>query len=102
MNTQSFVKLVKTEARDFSIDWSQGSNSGVSNKTQKWIDQLSDDEKQMLKEVVTESIDNSLFRVFEILDGIKGDSESIELLIDNQKVAGSNCPQTHDIYAEEL
>ncbi len=103
MDGQSFTKLVKNEVRDFAIEWSLGNNSGVSEKVQKWLLQLSDEEKQFLREFVTEAIDNSLFRLFEIMDGVHTKSpEPFEASCTGEKVSGKGQPQLHDLYANEI
>lgn len=103
MDGESFTKLVKDEARDFAIEWSLGNNSGVSENVQKWVDHLSDNDKHFLREFVTVAIDNSLFQLFEIMDGVHTkSSEPIEASSIYGRISGKGLPQLHDLYANKI
>ena len=103
MDGESFTQLVKDEARDFSIEWSLGNNTGVSKNAQNWLNELSSQENQLLREIVVEAIDNCLFRVFEIMDGVHMKSfEPIEASTANGKISGKGLPQLHDLYANKI
>ncbi|MGF1733738.1 hypothetical protein [Photobacterium kasasachensis] len=103
MNGESFVQLIKEEARDFSIDWSEGSQSDISNDAQVWLSNLSEVEQSFVREIVTEAIDNSLFQLLEIMDGVHTKNQSpIEASCCNEIISGKNQPQLHDLYASKI
>ncbi|MBT4821496.1 MAG: hypothetical protein HON70_37655 [Lentisphaerae bacterium] len=100
MDGDLFTRLVKEEARDFAIEWSFGSDSGVSKNAQIWLLQLSGDERELLREIITEAVDHSLIRLFEIMDGVHGNSsEAIEASCAAERISGKGLPQLHDLYA---
>ncbi len=103
MDGSKFTELVKKEVRDFFIACSVGNNIGVSTKAQNWVNSLNEEEKILLQEVVAESIDNSLFKLYEIMDGVHPKNNiPIEASCNNEKISGKNVPQLHDIYASKI
>jgi len=103
MNIKSFLKLVKTESRDFSVDWALGNNSGVTDKSQTWLNNLSDKEKIILKEILEEAIDNSLINLFEILDGVHNkNKDRFEIKVAGNKLTDSKTKYLHDKYPSIL
>ncbi len=103
MDGNTFTQLIKDEARDFAIDWAEGNNIGVSAATQKWILSLSKKERTFLREVITESVDNSLIKLFEIMDGAHSkNSVPVEAICGSDKISGYSCSQLHDLYASKI
>ncbi len=103
MDGNAFTQLIKEEARDFAIDWAEGNNIGVSAVTQKWILGLSKNERIFLREVITESVDISLIKPFEIMDGVHSkNSDPVEAISGSDKISGSGCSQLHDLYASKI
>ncbi|WP_152006516.1 hypothetical protein [Desulfoluna spongiiphila] len=103
MDGNEFTKLIKEESRDFAIDWVEGNNIGVSTAAQEWVFGLSKNEKAFLREVVTESVDNSLFKLFEIMDGVHSkNSDPIKATCGSDTISGPGCSQLHDLYASKI
>ena len=103
MDGNAFTQLIKDESRDFAIDWAEGSNIGVSAAAQKWVLALSKEERSFLREVITESVDISLLKLFEIMDGVHSKkSKPIEATCGSDKISGPGCSQLHDLYASKI
>ncbi|QIR07680.1 hypothetical protein [Salinivibrio costicola] len=103
MNAEEFLILVKEQARDFSLDWAEGDNVGVSKSAQQWLNSLSVEEKIFLREILQESLDNAFFKVFEIMDGVHShNSTPIESSCSGTKISGKGCQQLHDLYANKI
>ena len=103
MNGEKFVELIKTESRDFTIDWALGNRSGVSAKVNTWLSNLPEEQKLLLKEVITEALDTSIFQVLEIMDGVHSkNSTPIEASSSNEAICGKGMPQLHDLYANKI
>ncbi len=103
MDGNAFTKLIKEESRDFAIDWAEGNDIGVSSAAQKWVLALSKKERIFLREIITESVDISLFKLFEIMDGVHSkNSDPIEANSGSDKISGSDCSQLHDLYANKI
>ena len=103
MNGEEFVELIKTESRDFTINWALGKNSGLSPKANDWLVNLSEEQREFLIEVLTEAVDSSIFKVLEIMDGVHcKNSTPIEASVGNEAVSGKGLPQLHDLYANKI
>ncbi|MGI2138182.1 hypothetical protein [Shewanella baltica] len=103
MNNEAFVNLIKKHSRDFTIDWAEGDNSGVTKEAQDWQSSLSIQEKAFLREIVTEALDNGIVNLLEIMDGVHPDNSCpIEASAGNNKISGQGCKQLHDLYAGKI
>ena len=102
MDADKFTTLIKEEARDFALDWSEGDNIGVSSKAQKWINTLSCENKNYLSEILEETVDISLIKLFEIMDGVhQKNLDPVEAKSGMDKISGKGCVQLHDLYASK-
>ncbi|SIO95398.1 hypothetical protein [Vibrio spartinae] len=103
MDADKFTILVKEQARDFSVEWSEGDNVGVSAQAQEWLNNLSSQHKALLREVLEETVDISLIKLFEIMDGVhSSNAEPVEASIGNSRISGKGCSQLHDLYASKI
>ena len=103
MDADKFTTLVKEQSRDFAIEWAEGEDVGVSDQAQEWLNGLSSVHKEFLREVLQETVDNSLIKLFEIMDGVHDkNSEPIEASIGASKISGKGCHQLHDLYANKI
>lgn len=103
MNSNDLMNLIIRNARNHTIDWMTGNNAGVSSRAQDWLNSMSEDEKVLLLEVVTEAIDLSMIRTLEIIDGVQSEPEHpVDLYYNGQKLASLNNEQLHDLYAGKV
>lgn len=103
MDNEAFVNLIKKHSRDFAIDWAEGDNSGITKDAQAWKSGLSNKEKAFLREIITESLDNGINSLLEIMDGVHPENPCpIEASVGSTKISGQGCKQLHDLYAGKI
>ena len=103
MDADTFLELIKEEARNLAIDWSVGDNVGVSKEAQNWLNNLPDNERKFIQEIVTESVDLSIFRYLEIMDGVHcKNKKPIEARHESEVISGYGALQLHDLFASKI
>ena len=107
MTSEEFVKLVREESRDFAIEWESGSPPDRDKKISTWLLSLPANEREYIQIMIASAVDNSIFKIMEILDGLHTE-QKLQVRVEKnhngewQNVSGPGCKQLHDLFADEL
>ena len=117
MNAEQFIQLLVRYVRDTSIS---GTFSILTNppgrkprekhvRISNWLNQLPDEERMIVKQVVEESVDAALFNILCVFDGVKKIEESTgdsqfrlihEIGQSSECINDPNDEYLHDIYKD--
>lgn len=111
MDREDFVKKIVDRVRESAIDAMETNLKKPSGRNpdkkliemSKWYNQLSHKDRDTLKNVLTDSIDEAIFGFFCVLDGVRniGIEGSIELVLSNSdkaQIINQGDIDLHDIY----
>ena len=113
MNNEEFVSVIKQVVRESAIEGTlkqteKPSGRKVSDERRlksEWYNHLSEEDKKMVRAIITDAVDDSVFGFFAVLDGVRAienDQNKGELFLIHKKNKEIRLNDPNKIYLHDL